>query len=134
MKASCLAAAKTSLISVCNGRVTGCMYVLSSSISSISISSPGCLSSERIESRASFGKLKLVLLLEGVLPGLPDEARPLLENDVRRDGGLESPPVAPVLLGDAARPADNAGLVARPFRSSEGMSRGVNESRLFITV
>ena len=106
--------------------------VLSSSISSISISSPGCLPSKRIESRASLGKLKLVLLLDGVLLGFPEDARPLLENDVRLDGGLESPPVAPALLGEAARPADEAGLCERPFKSSAGMSKSIDGSRLSI--
>lgn len=72
-----------------------------------------------------------MLLLDGVLPGLPDAERPLLENDVRLDGGPSDsspPPVAPVLLGDAARPAEDVGLVARLPRSSVGMSGSVHAS------
>ena len=79
-------------------------------------------------SRASFGKLKLVLRLELRLvwpPGV--DARPELENDVRREGGLDPPPVAPVLLtGDMDRTGD-IGLAVRRPRSSEGMSVRVIE-------
>ena len=101
--------------------------VLSSSISSNSISSPGCRPSSLITSRASSGRLKLVLLLDRPLPGRFDgvEVRPVLEKDVRRDDGAEPPPVAPVLLvGDAARSGDSTvGLVVLP-RSSAGISAG----------
>ncbi len=59
-------------------------------------------------SRASFGRLKLVLRLELLLvrpPGVDE--RPVLENDVRREGGPDPPPVAPVLLtGDIERTGD----------------------------
>ena len=79
-------------------------------------------------SRASLGRLKLVLRLElplpGPRPGVDDRPPwvPALENDVRRDGGPEPPPVAPVLLtGDIERTGD-IGLATRPLRSSEGMS------------
>ena len=58
-------------------------------------------------------------------PGVDDRPPcvPTLENDVRRDGGPEPPPVvAPVLLtGDMDRTGD-IGLPTRPFRSSDGMS------------
>ena len=101
----------------------------SSSISSsTSISSPGCRPSSWITSRASLGRLKLVLRLELPLPprpGVDDRPPcvPTLENDVRRDGGPEPPPVvAPVLLtGDMDRTGD-IGLPTRPFRSSDGIS------------
>ena len=80
-------------------------------------------------SRASLGRLKLVLRLElplpGPRPGVVDRLPcvPALENDVRRDGGPDPPPVvAPVLLtGDMDRTGE-IGLPTRPFRSSEGMS------------
>ncbi len=79
-------------------------------------------------SRASLGRLKLVLRLELPLPprpGVDDRPPcvPALENDVRRDGGPEPPPVvAPVLLtGDMDRTGD-IGLPTRPFKSSDGMS------------
>lgn len=51
-------------------------------------------------SRASLGRLKEVLRLELLLPGPPpdDAVRPLLENDVRREGGPDSPSVAATLL------------------------------------
>lgn len=101
-------------------------HALSSSISSSnSTSSPGCRPSRRMISRASFGRLKLVLRLELRLvcpPGVDD--LPTLEIDVRREGGPEPPPpaVAPVLLtGDMERMGD-IGLAVRPFRSSDGMS------------
>ena len=101
----------------------------SSSISSsTSISSPGCRPSSWITSRASLGRLKLVLRLELPLPprpGVDDRPPcvPTLENDVRRDGGPEPPPVvAPVLLtGDMDRTGD-IGLPTRPFRSRDGIS------------
>ena len=101
-------------------------HALSSSISSSnSTSSPGCRPSSRITSRASLGRLKLVLRLELrlVRPGV-DERPPALEleKDVRREGGPEPPPVAPVLLtGDGTRTGDT-GLATRPFRSRFGMS------------
>ncbi len=82
-------------------------------------------------SRASFGRLKLVLRLEErlVRPGVDDRPPALaaleLENDVRRDGGPEPPPVAPVLLvGDGARRGE-MGLATRPFRSRFGMSASI---------
>lgn len=65
-----------------------------------------------------------MLLLELLLPGCPDgvDVRPVLEKDVRREEGVEPPPVAPVLLeGDCPR-MDKTGLSVRPFRSSVGMS------------
>ena len=70
-------------------------------------------------SRASFGRLKLVLRLELPLPArIGVVERPELEKDVRRDGGEDPPPVAPVLLvGDMG-----GGLAMRPFRSNDGMS------------
>ena len=76
-------------------------------------------------SRASFGRLKLVLRLELPLRPLGVDARPALPNDVRREGGPDPPPVAPVLLtGDMERSgSDVVGLAVRaPFRSSDGMS------------
>ena len=82
-------------------------------------------------SRASFGRLKLVLRLElplpGPRPGVDDRPPcvPALENDVRREGGPDPPPVAPVLLtGDIERTGEVglAGCCACPARSSEGMS------------
>lgn len=75
-------------------------------------------------SRASFGRLKLVLLLELPLLCLPDvDVRPMLEKDVLRDEGAEPPPVAPVLLfdGDCVRTGD-IGLDVLPFKSSDGIS------------
>ena len=79
-------------------------------------------------SRASFGRLKLVLRLElplpGPRPGVDDRPPcvPALENDVRREGGPDPPPVAPVLLtGDIERMGET-GEATRPFRSSDGMS------------
>ena len=47
-----------------------------------------------------------MLLLEDLLPAPPppDDVRPLLENDVRREGGPDSPSVAAaVLLGESER-------------------------------
>lgn len=91
------------------------MNSLSSSISSSnSISSPGDLLSALIALRASFGRLKLVLLLEAVperadmaVPGLPR-----LEIEVRRDDGPDvSAPVVDIdTVGDAeiAPPSDAA--------------------------
>ena len=75
-------------------------------------------------SRASFGKLKLVLRLELPLLCRPDaDARPILEKDVLRDEGDEPPPVAAVLLfeGDCVRTGDT-GLAVLPFRSRAGIS------------
>lgn len=66
-----------------------------------------------------------MLRLELLLPGPPPElVRPLLENDVRRDGASDSPSVAATLLGENER-ADIGGLETMlPLRSSEGMSVG----------
>ena len=88
----------------------------SSSISpSNSTSSPGDLLSALIALRASFGRLKLVLLLEAPLPERADMAvpgRPMLEIDVRRDDGPDaSAPVVEIdIVGDAERapPSDVA--------------------------
>lgn len=85
----------------------------SSSISSShSTSPPGDLSSALITLRASFGKLKLVLLLE--LPERADMAvsgRPELEMEVRREDGPDaSAPVVEIdIVGDAERapPSDD---------------------------
>ena len=66
--------------------------------------------------------LRLELRLPGPPVPPPDDVRPLLENDVRREGGPEPPPVAPVLLtGDIERMGET-GEATRPFRSSDGMS------------
>ena len=67
-----------------------------------------------------------MLLLDPPLSGRPaDDARPL-EKDVLRDGGPDSPPVAPVLLGDEGRMGD-VGLATLPFRSSGGISKRERE-------
>ena len=52
-------------------------------------------------SLASLGRVNDVLRLDDLLPGPPpDDARPLLEKDVLREGGPDSPSVAPALLGE----------------------------------
>ncbi len=74
-------------------------------------------------SRASLGRLNDVLRLELLLPGAPPEdVLPLLENDVRREGGPDSPSVAPALLGENARPPYEVGLAIDPFKSNDGIS------------
>ena len=74
-------------------------------------------------SRASFGRLNDVLRLELLLPGPPpDDALLLLENDVRRDGGPDSPSVAATLLGENERVENDTGLDMLPLRSKLGMS------------
>ena len=97
----------------------------SSSISSSnSTSPPGDLLSALIALRASFGRLKLVLLLEAALPERADMAvpgRPMLEIEVRRDDGPDaSAPVVEIDIGDAERgpPSD----VADNSNSRAGMS------------
>ena len=71
--------------------------------------------------------MKDVLLLELLLPAPPpDDVRPLLENEVLREGGPDSPSVAPVLLGENER-ADGAafgfGLPVAESRLSWGISK-----------
>ena len=72
--------------------------------------------------------MKDVLRLELLLPGPPpDDVLPLLENDVRRDGGPDSPSVAATLLGENERTPNVPGLVDMfpfrlPFRSRPGIS------------
>ena len=70
-------------------------------------------------SLASVGKLNDVLRLELLLPAPPpDEVRPLLENDVRLEGGPDSPSVAATLLvGENERDAN-----IEPLRSNCGIS------------
>lgn len=77
---------------------------LSSSISSSnSTSSPVSRPSALISRRASLGRLKLVLLLDVPLPGLPADADlPALEMEVRREDGPEVS--APV--GESERTGD----------------------------
>ena len=96
-------------------------HILSSSISSsTSTSSPRSRPSNLIVSLASLGKLKLVLRLEVPLPGRPVEgARPVLENDVLREEGPESPPLAVIGEGGGR---DEGGLAVWPLRSKLGMS------------
>lgn len=85
------------------------MNPLSSSISSSnSTSSPGDRSSALIALRASFGRLKLVLLLEVPLPERADmevPGRPMLEIEVRREDGPDvSAPVVEIdTVGDVGR-------------------------------
>lgn len=63
-----------------------------------------------------------MLRLELLLPGPPpDDALLLLENDVRRDGGSDSPSVAATLLGEKERVEYATGL-DMPLRSRLGMS------------
>lgn len=66
-----------------------------------------------------------MLRLELLLPGPPPEdVLPLLENEVRRDGGPDSPSVAATLLGENERGALYVvGLAMLPLlRSSPGIS------------
>jgi hypothetical protein len=98
----------------------------SSSISpSNSTSSPGDLLSALIALRASFGRLKLVLLLEAPLPERADMAvpgRPMLEIEVRRDDVPDaSAPVVEVGDADRAPPSD----VADNSNSRAGISNQI---------
>lgn len=78
-------------------------------------------------SRASLGRVNEVLLLELLLPGPPpDDVRPLLENDVLREGGPDSPSVAPVLLGENDR--GYVGIAVEPSRFSDGISATIHQS------
>lgn len=113
--------------------VSRVVYKPSSSISSSSsTSSPGCRPSKRITSRTSVGKLNDVLLLEDLLPAVPPVAegvRPLLENEVLRDGGAESPSVAPALLGENDRVP--SGLTVVPSRFKAGISGDREQIRIY---
>lgn len=74
-------------------------------------------------SRASLGRVNDVLRLELRLPGRPpDEPRPLLENDALRDGGPDSPSVAPVVLVGENERGMGVGLATAVSRFSEGIS------------
>jgi hypothetical protein len=102
------------------------MNPLSSSISSShSTSSSGDLLSALIALRASFGRLKLVLLLEAALPEQADMAVPgrlRLEIEVRRDDAPDvSAPVVEIdIVGDAERGPPND--VADNSNSRAGIS------------
>ena len=75
-------------------------------------------------SRASVGKVNEVLLLDDLLPGAPpDDVLPLLEKEVLREGGPDSPSVAPVLLGVKARVWSV--MAVEPSKSNDGISTSI---------
>ena len=90
--------------------------------SSTSTSPPGDPPSALIALRASFGRLKLVLLLDAPLPERADMAVPgrlLPESEVRRDDGPDvSAPVVEIGETERAPPS----VVAHKFNSRAGIS------------
>lgn len=80
------------------------------SSSSIALSPPA-YSPAFTSALLSFGRLKLVLLLDATLPDRPDEFFPTLDIDARRDEGPEAIP----LVGEAERapPSSRFGISKR---------------------